>query len=48
MRIKGVSIGIVKQDKGAKFTQWQTDYVGLGVRDGKGNPVDDRVSMRRM
>jgi CubicO group peptidase (beta-lactamase class C family) len=42
--IKGAAIMIVKQEKGDRFDQWQKAFVGLGVRDGKGNPMEQDVS----
>lgn len=40
--IKGAGFAVVKQgDDGT----WQTETFGLGERDGKGNPVDEDVSI---
>ena len=41
--IKGVSVTVVKQKKGDGFDQWEEQSVGLGVRDGEGNPMEADV-----
>lgn len=43
--IKGVSITVVNQDPGDDFNDWKTEFLGLGVRDGEGNPVDEHVGL---
>ncbi|KAJ9096125.1 hypothetical protein QFC20_006500 [Naganishia adeliensis] len=38
--LAGAAIGVVKLRDNRQYDSWKTDLVGLGIRDGDGNPVD--------
>jgi hypothetical protein len=43
-----VAIGVVKMGVDKRFDSWKVDFVGLGIRDGDGNPVDQTVSSKSL
>lgn len=46
--VSGVAIGVVKMGVGKRFDSWEVDFVGLGVRDGDDNPVDQTASSKNL